>query len=72
LYIGNVIHQTYISVTENGTRAGAVTSVGMDGTTASPFAHPNPSVILDRPFVYAIVDTNTNLPIFIGTVLSVG
>lgn len=23
-------------------------------------------VILDRPFLYAIVDTKTNLPIFIG------
>ena len=26
------------------------------------------TVILDRPFVYMIVDTATNLPVFMGTV----
>ncbi|WP_236617209.1 serpin family protein [Thermoanaerobacter kivui] len=26
---------------------------------------------LDRPFVYAIIDNKTNLPIFIGTVMSI-
>jgi hypothetical protein len=29
------------------------------------------NVILDRPFAYAIVDTETNLPIFIGVVNNV-
>ena len=29
LCIGNVLHKTYITVNENGTRAGAATSVGM-------------------------------------------
>ncbi len=29
-------------------------------------------VRLDRPFVYAIVDTQTNLPLFLGTVESLG
>ena len=29
------------------------------------------TVVLDRPFVYAIVDTNSMLPIFIGTVTDI-
>ena len=68
LVIGEVIHKTYIEVTEIGTRAGAVTEVGMQLTSMPIFDH---TVTLDRPFVYVIVDNATNLPIFIGTVLSV-
>ncbi len=68
LVIGEVIHKTYIEVTEIGTRAGAVTEVGMVLTSMPMFDH---TVTLDRPFVYVIVDNATNLPIFIGTVLSV-
>jgi len=29
-------------------------------------------VRLNRPFVYAIVDNATNLPVFLGTVMRVG
>jgi len=29
------------------------------------------TVILDRQFVYAIIDNSTNLPIFIGTVMDI-
>jgi len=29
------------------------------------------TVVLDRPFVYAIIDNATNLPVFIGTVIMV-
>ena len=67
LYIDSVIHKTYISVDERGTKAGAVTAV-----TAKDESIPMEyyRVYLDRPFVYAIVDTNTNLPIFIGAIRS--
>jgi len=30
-----------------------------------------PNVILTRPFVYAIIDNETNLPLFIGSFLSI-
>lgn len=65
LYIGRVLHKTFISVTEEGTRAAAVTAILMEGKGMPMEVH---TVILDRPFVYAIVDTQTNLPVFIGTV----
>jgi len=69
IYIGEVLHKTYISVDELGTKAGAVTSVMMNAG-GMPF-EPK-TVRLDRPFVYAIIDNATNLPVFIGTVMTVG
>ena len=66
IFIGEVLHKTFIAVDELGTRAGAVTKVEMTDECA---ALDMKTVILDRPFVYAIVDNATNLPIFIGTVM---
>ncbi len=70
LYIGKVIHKTHITVDTEGTRAAAVTGVIMDAPTC---VAPDTLkyITLDRPFLYMIVDTNTNLPIFMGTVQSV-
>ncbi len=66
LYISQVLHKTHIEVTPEGTRAGAVTAVMMND--GAPIMQKE--VILDRPFVYAIVDTETSVPIFIGTLNS--
>lgn len=63
LYVGNVLHKTYIQVDELGTKAGAVTSVEMN-LTSMPVEIKE--VILNRPFVYAIIDNETGLPLFIG------
>ena len=66
LYIGSVIHKTKVDVDEEGTKAAAVTAIVMRAS-----AMPNPdvkNVTLNRPFVYAIVDNSTKLPVFIGTV----
>jgi len=68
IYIGEVLHKTFISVDELGTKAGAVTMVGMNGTGMPTDIK---YVALDRPFVYAIIDNATNLPVFIGTVMSI-
>ena len=63
VFISSVIHKTFISVDNEGTRAAAVTVVEMKEACEYK---PAWSVILDRPFVYMIVDNETNLPIFIG------
>ena len=68
LSIGNVIHKTYISLDSVGTRAGAVTEVGMEVTCSSPTK--SYTVTLDRPFVFAIIDNNTGLPLFLGVLTS--
>lgn len=68
VYINSVTHKTFITVDEAGTKAGAVTSVEMAGTSAPIEIKV---VNLDRPFLYMIVDNETNLPIFVGTLTSV-
>ena len=68
IYIGEVLHKTFISVDELGTKAGAVTKVEMEDECA-PMSEW--IVNLNRPFVYMIVDNETNLPVFIGTVMDV-
>lgn len=66
IFIGDVIHKTFIEVDEVGTKAGAVTGAIME-TTSAPIEDKK-EVHLDRPFVYMIIDNEYNHPIFIGTV----
>lgn len=68
IYIGDVLHKTFISVDELGTKAGAVTKVQMNDECA---VMSEWVVTLNRPFIYMIIDNDTNLPVFIGTVMNV-
>lgn len=70
LFINRVIHKTFIEVDNAGTRAAAVTAVEVATESAEPTVPK--TVKLDRPFLYAIVDNATGLPIFIGTVNDIG
>ena len=70
IFIENVLHKTYITVDQAGTRAGAVTSVSLPAGSA-PGEPEIVRITLDRPFVYMIIDNETNIPIFIGTLDSV-
>ena len=65
LYVSRVLHKTFLSVDASGTRAGAVTAIQIpnDG------GYPEHSITLDRPFVYMLIDCETNLPFFIGTLM---
>lgn len=67
IFIGEVLHKTFISVDELGTKAGAVTKVEMRDESA----RLGYTVKLDRPFVYMIIDNTTKLPIFIGNVMDI-
>ena len=68
--INRVLHKTFISVTEQGTRAGAATAVEMVAEGAMEIVEFK-EVALDRPFVYMLIDCETNLPFFIGTMMNV-
>ena len=68
--IDRVIHKTFISVAEKGTKAGAATVVEMV-TEGAMFVEDYREVVLDRPFVYMLIDCETNLPFFIGTMMNV-
>lgn len=64
LYIGQVVHKTFLSVYEKGTKAGAATAVGVEAGSA--MLEEPPQVFLDRPFLYMLVDAKTMTPLFIG------
>ncbi len=66
LVISDVLHKTHIEVDERGTKAGAVTDVVV-ADTAVIEPEPYREVVLDRPFLYLIVDDTAELPLFIGT-----
>lgn len=65
LAIDHVLHKTYISVDEKGTKAAATSAVGIMEAAYIP----SNEVYLNRPFVYMILDCRTNLPVFMGTVM---
>lgn len=72
IYINRVLHKTFIDVTPLGTRAGAATVVEMNAESAAIPPEEPKSVILDRPFLYMIVDTQYNIPLFIGAMTGEG
>lgn len=65
-FISQVIHAVKIEVNEKGTEAAAATVVA-----APEGAMPPPPdgirLVLDRPFLYGIVDLETGVPLFLGT-----
>lgn len=67
IYIGRVLHKTFITVDELGTKAGAATVVEM--LTEGCMIEEIKTVYLNRPFVYMLIDCETNLPLFIGTMM---
>jgi len=68
IYVDSILHKTFISVDTEGTKAAAVTKVDIKaGSAMNESIH---KIILNRPFVYAIIDNTTNLPIFMGTMMN--
>lgn len=69
IYINDVIHKTKIELNEAGTKAAAVTAVTMfDNAVAIDIEKPR-EVKFNRPFVFMIYDKETELPVFIGSIL---
>jgi len=66
MYIGRVIHKTHIDVDTEGTKAAAATVVEVNDECAAEDPVERKTVILDRPFLYMILDTENNLPVFMG------
>lgn len=66
LYISKVLHKTHIEVNESGTKAAAVTAVEMECGCSLEDPSNVIEIVLDRPFIYMIVENETNLPLFCG------
>lgn len=68
LYVGQAVHKTHIDLSENGTKAAAVTYFGMFKNTALPQQKEQLNIKFDRPFLYLIKEKNNNNIWFFGTV----
>lgn len=64
--IDAVVHRAYIDVDEEGTEAAAATAVTMIAMAMTGGAPVE--VTVDRPFLFAITDSLTGLPLFLGRV----
>ena len=60
-WIGEMTHKAVVKVDERGTEAAASSSAIMLASMGS-------DIFFDRPFVYAIVDLDSGIPLFIGQV----
>lgn len=70
VFISDVIQKAHIEVDRYGTKAAAATAVLEKVTSARP-GQKIEQVYLDRPFLYAVIDMSTGLPLFMGVVNSV-
>ena len=69
LFISEARHKAVAEVNEEGTKAAAVTSIGMSTTSIS--VPPKPFVMkVDRPFFFAIRDNMTGSLLFMGSVVN--
>ncbi len=64
LYLSKVVHEAYFAVDENGIVAAAATaaSIGVKST----LQQTSRTFFADHPFIYALVDLQTQVPFFIG------
>jgi serpin B len=67
VWIGDVLHQAFVSVDENGTQAAAATAVIGVGLAASS---NQVTVDVDRPFFVLIRDIPTNSVLFVGRIVA--
>jgi serpin B len=71
LSIGAAVHKAYVDVDEHGTEAAAATAIGF---AAAAMRKPPPAaeMVVDHPFLFAIIDAATGLPLFLGQVTNPG
>ncbi|WP_284640043.1 serpin family protein [Paenibacillus silviterrae] len=66
LFIGQIVHKTFLEVNEKGTEAAAATAVLMEAGSAPP--KQRFSLTVDRPFFFAIEDRQTGAWLFMGSI----
>ena len=67
LFISDVFHKAFIAVDEKGTEAAAATGVieSLKSEMVTDF-----NLVIDRPFIFAIMDKPTGSILFMGRVLN--
>lgn len=67
LKISRVLHNTFVSVDEEGTEAAAVTAVEFTNTAVNPTVTP---FIVNRPFLFFIKEKSTGAILFLGKIIN--
>ncbi|MDD5140768.1 MAG: serpin family protein [Verrucomicrobiales bacterium] len=68
-YISEVRQKAFVEVGEAGTEAAAVTGISVPISSALEENPPKPfEMIVDRPFLFAIVDARSEMILFMGVV----
>ncbi|MEM2356013.1 MAG: serpin family protein [Candidatus Bathyarchaeia archaeon] len=70
LYIGDVLHKAFISVDEKGTEAAAATAIFILIGALGPEEEGIVVMKMNRPFIFAILDEQTGMILFLGRVLN--
>ena len=68
LYVSEAIHKSHIELSEEGTKAAAVTLFLMRDNAMEPMQKEKIEIKFDKPFVYIIKEKNNNNIWFFGTV----
>jgi serine protease inhibitor len=66
IWIGRIIHKTFLEVDEEGTEAAAATAVAM---TMGMGGGGYPTIRIDRPFLFAIRENHSGTILFIGKIV---
>jgi serine protease inhibitor len=68
-FISEVWQKALVEVSEEGTEAAAVTAIGVPASSAFEEKPPKPfEMIVDRPFLFTIVDARSEMILFMGMV----
>ena len=65
LVLDKIVHQAKIEVDRNGTRAAAATALFCGGGGRP---EEEKHVMIDRPFIFAIMNEQLEIPVFVGIV----
>ena len=66
-YVGQAWQQAVLQVDEEGTRAAAVTELGMMAGSAR--VEQPIQFVVDRPYLFVVADSGTGWPLFLASVL---
>ena len=66
LYLSNIMQETHIGIDEQGVEGAAYTMIAAAGATAMLTDETYAEMILDRPFLYGILDRESGAWLFLG------
>lgn len=72
LKVTDILQESFVEVNSKGTKAGSSTAIAVKPGSPNATESDILSLVFDRPFVFMIVENESNLPLFIGTVKSIG